>query len=116
MDNSHALHDLFTRAALLYPDRSAVEEPGRGGVTYGELAALSDRVRDRLVSLGVNPGDRVGLYMRKSIDAVASIFGILKTGAAYTPVDPSAPAARNAYILDNCAVKVVIVEERFATK
>ena len=116
MDNSHALHELFTRAALLYPDRSAVEEPGRGGVTYGELAALSDRVRDRLVSLGVKPGDRVGLYMRKSIDAVASIFGILKTGAAYTPVDPGAPAARNAYILNNCAVKVVIVEERFATK
>jgi amino acid adenylation domain-containing protein len=52
--------------------------------------------------------------MRKSIDAVAVIFGILKTGAAYTPVDPGAPAERNAYIFDDCAVKVAIVEERFA--
>jgi amino acid adenylation domain-containing protein len=50
----------------------------------------------------------------KSIDAVASIFGILKTGAAYVPVDPGAPAARNAYILSDCSVKVVVVEECFA--
>jgi amino acid adenylation domain-containing protein len=52
--------------------------------------------------------------MRKSIDAVASIFGILKTGAAYVPVDPGAPASRNAYILNDCSVKVVVVETCFA--
>jgi amino acid adenylation domain-containing protein len=55
----------------------------------------------------------VGIYLRKSIDAVASIFGILKTGAAYVPVDPGAPAARNAYILNNCSVTAVIMEQRF---
>jgi hypothetical protein len=52
----------------------------------------------------VRPGDRVGIYLRKSIDAVAAIYGILKAGAAYVPVDPGAPPARNAYILHNCAV------------
>src|SRR5205814_2441899 len=41
---------------------------------------------------------------------------ILKTGAAYVPVDPGAPAARNAYILDNCSVKAVIVEDRFEAR
>jgi amino acid adenylation domain-containing protein len=51
--------------------------------------------------------------MRKSIDAVASIFGILKAGAAYVPVDPSAPASRNAYILNDCSVKVVITQKCF---
>src|SRR5688572_23147820 len=113
---SEALHQLLAQSTRLYPDHIAAEEPGRGALTYTELAVLSDRVRDRLSACGVRQGDRVGIYMRKSIDAVASIFGILKTGAAYTPVDPGAPASRNAYILNNCSVKVVLVEERFAGK
>jgi len=92
----------------------AVREPGGAGrITYRELAALSDRVRDRLLRLGVRPGDRVGIYLAKSIDSVAVIFGILKAGAAYVPVDPTAPAARNAYIHTNCGAKAVVVESRF---
>jgi amino acid adenylation domain-containing protein len=79
-------------------------------MTYGELDALSDRVRDRLAMLGVQRGDRVGIYVRKSIDALAAIFGALKAGAAYVPVDPFAPAARGAYILHNCAVKALVIE------
>jgi acyl-CoA synthetase (AMP-forming)/AMP-acid ligase II len=67
-------------------------------------------VRDRLVLLGVKPGDRVGLYMVKSADAIASIFGILKAGAAYVPVDPTAPPARCAYILNNCSVRVILTD------
>src|SRR5690606_31718799 len=80
---------------------------------YRELDRLSDALRDRLVALGVVPGDRVGMYMRKSMDAIATIYGILKAGAAYVPVDPGAPAARNAYILQNCAVRAALVESRF---
>ncbi len=111
-----ALHQFLLDGARLGADRTAVEEPGHGRITYQELVKLSDRLRDRLSALGVGPGDRVAIYMRKSIDAIASIFGILKSGAAYVPVDPSAPAARNAYILHNCAVRVVIIEERFAAR
>ena len=116
MKTCNSLHQFLLNAARLFPDRTAVEEPGHGMLTYQELDNLSDRLRDRLSALGVGAGDRVGIYMRKSIDAVASIFGILKTGAAYVPVDPGAPAARNAYILHNCAVRVVIMEERFEAK
>ncbi len=112
------LHELFEDAALRVPHRVALEEPAvRAGTdrrTYRELAALSDRVRDRLRHWGVVDGDRVGLYLRKSIDGVASILGTLKAGAAYVPVDPNAPVARNGYILGDCAVKVVVVERRFA--
>jgi amino acid adenylation domain-containing protein len=116
MMTSHALHQLFTHAAQLYPEHTAVEEPEQGAITYRTLAVLSDHLRDRLCALGVQAGDRVGIYMRKSIDTIAAIFGILKTGAAYVPVDPGAPAARNAYIMNDCAVKVVVIEERFASK
>ena len=113
MERPCVLHELFVQSAERYPQHEAVVEPGVGSVTYRELAVLSDRLRDRLYALGVRSGDRVGIYMRKSIDTVAAIYGILKTGAAYVPVDPGAPPARNAYIMHNCAVKALVLERRF---
>jgi amino acid adenylation domain-containing protein len=107
------LHERLTASARRSGDALAVVEPGRGEIRYGALDALSDRMRDRLRAMGVRPGDRVGIYVRKSIDTVAAIFGILKAGAAYVPVDPTAPAARNAYIVGNCAVAALVMEARF---
>jgi amino acid adenylation domain-containing protein len=114
MADSVAVQQFLVASAHLFSKRTAVEDPGKGSITYRELDALTDRLRDRLMRLGVRPGDRVGFYLHKSIDSIASIYGILKTGAAYVPVDPSAPVSRNAYIFANCAVRVVIVEERIA--
>lgn len=116
MEALGGLHEPFIRAAREHPDHTAVVEPGNRTITYRELSVLSDRVRDRLRASGVAPGDRVGIYLRKSIDAVATIYGILKAGAAYVPVDPGAPHARNAYILNNCAVALAVVERRYAEK
>lgn len=107
------LHDYFERGASKNETGVAVEEADGSSLTYGELVRLSDRVRDRLIEMGVEPGDRVGLYLRKTIDTVASILGVLKAGAAYVPVDPTAPALRNGYIFDDCKVKTAIVESRF---
>jgi amino acid adenylation domain-containing protein len=111
---TRALHELLDISASRFPDRVAVEETETGSICYGELARLSDRLRDRLRNMGVRAGDRVGICMRKSADAIASIFGILKVGAAYVPTDSTAPASRNAYIFSDCAVKVLIVESRLA--
>ncbi len=108
-----ALYEFLDASARRRPHSVAVREPGAGVISYAELAALSDRVRDRLVRMGVIPGDRVGIYVHKSIDSLAAVFGILKTGAAYVPVDPTAPAARNAYIHTNCSVKAVVIERQF---
>ncbi len=116
MKEPEPLHGYFVAAARRWPERTAVVDPGQGAITYRDLAALSDRLRDRLAATGVRPGDRVGIYMRKSIDAVAAIYGILKAGAAYVPVDPGAPPARNAYIMHNCAVSAIVMEARFEPK
>src|SRR6266699_2648411 len=113
---TRALQQLLDLSASRFPGNVAIEEAESGSIRYGELGSLSDRMRDRLLQLRVEPGDRVGICMRKSADAVASIFGIMKAGAAYVPTDPTAPASRNAYIFHNCAVKVVIVESRLADR
>jgi amino acid adenylation domain-containing protein len=62
--------------------------------------------------MGVGRGDRVGIYLRKSIESVAVIFGILKAGGVYVPADPGSPATRVAYSHHNCDAKVAVVERR----
>ena len=108
------LHQLLDCSAEASPERTAVEGEADQSITYGALAALSDRLRDRLRHMGVTPGERVGICVRKSIDAVATIFGILKAGAVYVPVDSTAPVARNAFIFSDCSVKVVVAEASLA--
>jgi len=108
------LHHVL-EAARAHAGRPAlIEGDGRGRLDYAGLARLSDRVRDRLAALGVGRGDRVGLLLTKSADAVAAIFGVLKAGAAYVPGDPAAPPSRNAFIHHNCGVRAVILERGLA--
>jgi amino acid adenylation domain-containing protein len=109
-----ALHHLLDVALETRGAHPAVIDGGSAGrMDYARLGRLSDRVRDRLAALGVGRGDRVGLYLGKSAAGVAGIFGILKCGAAYVPVDPTGPPPRNAYIHHDCGVKAVLVEKRF---
>ncbi|HET7218516.1 MAG TPA: amino acid adenylation domain-containing protein [Vicinamibacterales bacterium] len=112
MSATYGLAGLLERSAARRPDATAVAVPEGPSVTYAECSALSDRVRDRLWQTGVRPGDRVGMRLHKAIDGVAAIFGILKAGAAYVPVDAESPAARGAYILNDCQVKVVFTERK----
>lgn len=102
------LHGYFTESAKTFPDAVAVVEPGAGNIGYGELDELSSRLAGHLRALGVGRGDRVGFLLHKSIDSLACILGILKTGAAYVPVDANGPIPRAAYILSDCSVKVAI--------
>jgi acyl-CoA synthetase (AMP-forming)/AMP-acid ligase II len=109
-----SLASLLENSAARNPAGPAVSLAEQGGLTYAELDARANRVRDRLVHLGVKPGDRVGLRLHKSVDGVTLIFGILKAGAAYVPVDADSPAARGAYIHNDCAVRAVFTEQALA--
>lgn len=102
------LHNLLEESARLHPDRVAVVEPNVAEVSYVEFNRLADSICETLRVNGVGPGDRVGIHLAKSIASLASIFGILKCGAAYVPVDSTAPAARNGFIFTDCAVRFVI--------
>lgn len=116
-DDSMAIHEWLQRSAACGAERVAVEEGDSDRrITYGELDTLSGRLRDRLIHWGVRRGDRVGMYLTKSADAVAAMYGILKAGAAYVPVDPHAPASRNAYILNDCQVRALVVESKFVAE
>ncbi len=111
MDDPRTLTQLLERAARLRPAHPAVEEPPDHAVSWAELDRMADAVCAHLRGRGVRPGDRVGLYLPKSIDSVAAAWGIMKAGAAYVPVDSTAPPARCAWILHDCTVRTLFVTD-----
>lgn len=104
------LGDYLRHWAAKQPDVPAVEFQGRT-LTYADLDARSSSLARALLRNGVGPGDRVGLWARKSIETVVAIHGVLKAGAVYVPIDPSAPFNRAGHILTHCGVSCVIAED-----
>jgi amino acid adenylation domain-containing protein len=107
MDGPH-LSQLLEQAAQRRPDHPAVEDEHGRTLTYAEMAHAADRLATRLGRWGVGRGDRVGLFLAKGIEAVASIHGILKAGAAYVPADPTGPPRRGASIFADAGVKAIV--------
>jgi len=101
------LTQLLAKSAARYPERTAVWARGRC-LTYQELEQRSNQLANLLCERGVQSGDRIGLYFRKSVESVVSMFGALKAGAIYVPLDLQQPVARTAAIIGNCAVKCLI--------
>ena len=103
------LPHLLTEAAERFPHRVAVKDDA-GELRYAELERRANRLAHALREAGVSRGDRVGLLLNKSIDAIVGIYGILKMGAAYVPLDPFAPAPRLAYITRDCGVRCLVTQ------
>ena len=101
------LHDVFAKSVERHFAHTAVWARGRS-LTYAELEKRSNQLARLLAEHGVAAGDRVGLYFPKSVDSLVGMLGTLKAGAAYVPIDPQSPRKRAAYIIDNCAIKVLI--------
>ena len=101
------LHDFFLHSASLHPQRPAVIAEERC-VTYSELNDLSDRIASRLQQEGVKCGDRVGMWLPRSLEAYASLLGVLKAGAAYVPMDAAYPPDRVQFISMDAEVKLLV--------
>ncbi|MCX5582610.1 non-ribosomal peptide synthetase [Streptomyces erythrochromogenes] len=109
LDAGHCLHHLFERAADAYGDRPAVSDPD-GTLDYAELDRRANRLAHTLLARGVRPGDRVGLLLERTAAVPAAILAVLKTGAAYVPVDLAAPADRAALVFGDTAVSLVLTD------
>jgi amino acid adenylation domain-containing protein len=107
VSSTRLVHDLLTESAERHPDRPAVVD-GERSVTYAELDAGSNRVANLLRECGIAHGDRVGLFLDKSLEALVGIYGILKLGGTYVPLDPAAPPARLATIAENADLRCLI--------
>jgi L-proline---[L-prolyl-carrier protein] ligase len=103
----YLVHHLLESAAQHHAAAAAVIDRDRA-LTYEQLDALSNRLASTLRQRGVEKGDRVGIYMDKSLESVVAVYGVMKAGAAYVPFDPDAPVARLGYIARDCGIRVLI--------
>lgn len=107
----HTLTSLLLRGAEHHGDRPAVYDDSGRWWSYAELNDRANRVANALRTKGVGRGDRVGIWLPKSLASVAAVHGILRAGAAYVPVDATAPPERNRFILENCGARVILTDE-----
>lgn len=111
MSQVFRLEHLLRVAADRCPSQTAIRD-GQQVLSYSELDAAADRVACALSALGVGVGDRVGLYLEKSIAAVMALYGTMRAGAAYVPIDPTSPVSRAAYIAADAAVAALISDAK----
>ncbi len=104
---SYLLHQLLSESAARRPEAEAVRLLDQA-MTYGELESRSNQLARLFVELGVASGDRVGIYLRKSPAVIVCLFGILKAGACYVPIDVGAPALRVVEIAAQCKFRVLM--------
>jgi amino acid adenylation domain-containing protein len=105
----------LTDAAARWPDRAAVRAGDRA-LTYAGLEVASSQLAAALAGLGVRRGDRVALLLGKSIHALVGCYGIMKSGAAYVPLDPGlrAPLERHRRIVGDAAATAVVTDREHA--
>jgi non-ribosomal peptide synthetase component F len=106
-------HELFEAQVDRTPDAIAVTCAG-ASLSYRELDERANRLAHHLRALGVGPDVLIGLYLRRSLDLAVAVLGVLKAGGAYVPVDPTYPAARVAWMIEDAGVPVVLTEQRLA--
>jgi non-ribosomal peptide synthetase-like protein len=107
------LHELFEQQAEAGVDKIVLVCGGEQ-ITYAELERRANQLARFLRGRGVRRGDCVGLWLPRSIDAYVALLGILKTGAAYVPLDPEYPAERVGFILSDCQARVLVTTSALA--
>lgn len=110
------LSRLFSRAVELHPSHVASVDVDMRETTYSELDEQSTLLASCLLERGTTPGDVIGLSAHRSTAMLAGILAILKTGSAYTPMNPQAPAARSGFMLSDCGVKILLATREVLEK
>ena len=103
----YLIHQYLDSAADAEPDRPAAWFLD-DRLTYGELSRRSTQLANTLIDLGVARHDRVGICMDKGIHTPVAMYGIMKAGAAYVPLDPSAPADRIHGVVQDCGIRHLV--------
>ncbi|MFF7991052.1 amino acid adenylation domain-containing protein [Kitasatospora xanthocidica] len=103
------VHSMFEERVRETPDATALTFEGQH-LTYDELNRRANRVADLLRERGAGPEVLIGIALERSVELVVTILGVLKSGAAYLPLDPQYPVQRLAMMLDDSRVPLLLTE------
>jgi amino acid adenylation domain-containing protein len=119
------LHELFEEqvncspnaiAARLYKDMNGLLPENKRQLTYSELNKKANQLAHYLRSKGVGPEVLVGIYMKRSLEMVIAVMGILKAGAAYLPLDTGHPKDRLDFMLNDSGISILLSQNQLADK
>lgn len=110
IDDAPMLASLFERQAARTPSRIAAIA-GDSRVTFAALNQRANQVARRIAAAGVHPGDRVGVFVERSVDLLVALLAVNKAAAAYVPMDPSFPSERLSHMLHDSRASVVLTQQ-----
>ena len=102
---------LFEQQAAATATKTAVVQGDRA-IDYQNLNSMANRLARHLQAQGVQQGDSVGVCLPPSLDLATALLAIIKLGGVYVPLDPSYPAERLNYMVDNAAIEVLVSHSR----
>lgn len=104
------IYQLLEHQANKNPDVIAIKSV-EGDLTYQAFNKKVNQLANYLISIGVGPETRVGLCLRRSVAMLIGIYGIMKAGGVYVPMDPGLPIARMSYTIEDSGIKVLLTQE-----
>jgi len=107
-----ALPHFVNECAKKYANKVAIKFHGRN-LTYKEVYESSNKLAKILIDNGIKSGDIIGLALDRSPEMIISLLAILKSGAAYIPLDPEYPKDRVEFMLDDSSAKILITSKKY---
>ncbi|NPC57303.1 MupA/Atu3671 family FMN-dependent luciferase-like monooxygenase [Caenimonas soli] len=112
-DTAGCVHEAIAAQAARTPQQEAISFQGQS-LSYRDLDEKATRLAARLLERGVVPGDMVGLCLERTPELVIAVLAIMKTGAAYLPLDPDYPPDRIAFMIEDSQTRLVVTNGALA--
>lgn len=107
MNLIYTLPQILDNAAKVSPHKEAFKFMDTS-ITYTELQTKANQLAQYLATIGVQKGDRIGIYMNRCLETTIAVFGIMKAGAVYIPLDPFIPLSRILFMIEDCAMHYLL--------
>ena len=112
-DEQETLHGLFEAQAIAHPDNTALQFAGKQW-SYSQLQEMAEQVAAYIIGMGYGKGDYIGIATDRSAYMMAALLGVLKSGAAYIPLDPAFPAERLSFMIEDSGLKAILSIQELA--
>ena len=109
----HLIHSPLEYYARHTPDNPALSYQCEA-MNYAALHIASNQFAHALIAQGAEPQDRIGLFVHKGFELVIAMYGVLKAGCVFVPLDPFMPVDRLCYILDDCDINIIVSSDALA--
>ena len=104
----YLLPHTVSNSAKTFPNRKAFRF-GSKSLTFKEIEVKMNQLANLLHQIGIKQGDRIGIYLNRSLETAIAIYGIMQAGAIYVPLDPKVPVERTKFLINDCGIRILTV-------